>query len=68
VPENALERVVQLVRNTGDELSEGGELLRLHQPVAQLGALGLQCACAVTSARRGRRRSIRLLIHQPRQR
>ena len=40
--EHALQRVVQLVRDARDELAERGELLRLHEPVAQFGALGLE--------------------------
>ena len=40
--EHALQRVVQLVRDAGHELAERGELLRLHQPVAQFGALGFE--------------------------
>ena len=40
--EHALQRVVQLVRDAGDELAERGELFRLHQAVSQLGALGFE--------------------------
>ena len=40
--EHALQRVVQLVRDARHELAERRELLRLHEPVAQLGALGLE--------------------------
>ena len=42
MPEHALQRIVQLVRNAGDELPERRELLRLREPLAQLLALGLQ--------------------------
>ena len=42
VAEHALQRVVQLVRDAGDELAERGELLGLRQPLAQLLALGLE--------------------------
>ena len=42
VAEHALQRVVQLVRDAGDELTERRELLRLRQPLAQLLALGLE--------------------------
>ena len=42
VAEHALQRVVQLVRDAGDELAEGRQLFRLRQPLAQLLALGLE--------------------------
>ena len=44
MPQHALERVVQLMSDAGDELSERGELFRLRQPVAQFGTLGFE-AC-----------------------
>src|SRR5688572_19692681 len=37
--EHSLQRIVQLVRDARHELSERREFLRLHEPVAQLGAL-----------------------------
>ena len=40
--EHALQRVVQLVRDARDELPERRQLLRLHEPVAQLRALRLE--------------------------
>ena len=42
MPEDALERVVHLVRDAGDELSERRELLGLRQALAQRLALGLE--------------------------
>ena len=42
MPEHALQRVVQLVRDAGDELTERGKFFRLHEPVAQFRALGLE--------------------------
>ena len=42
MPEHALQRVVHLVRDPGDELAERRELFRLRQPLAQRGALGLE--------------------------
>ena len=40
--EHALQRVVQLVRDARDELPERSQFFRLHEPVAQLGAFGLE--------------------------
>ena len=40
--EDALQRVVHLVRDAGDELAERRELLRLREPPAQRFALGLE--------------------------
>ena len=42
VPEDALQRVVQLVRDAGDELAERRQLFRLRQPLPQLLALGFE--------------------------
>ena len=42
MPEHALQRVVHLVRDAGDELAERGQLLRLRQALAQRVALGLE--------------------------
>ena len=42
VAEHALQRIVHLVRDAGDELAERRQLLRLRQPLAQLLALGLE--------------------------
>ena len=42
MPEHALQRVVHLVRDAGDELSERRELFRLGQPRAQRLALALE--------------------------
>ena len=42
VPHDALQRIVQLVRDAGDELPQRRELFRLRQPVAQLRALGFE--------------------------
>ena len=42
VSEHALKRVVELVRDAGDELAERGELLGLRQALLHLLAFGLQ--------------------------
>ena len=42
VTQDALQRVVQLVCDAGDELAERRELFGLHQPVPQVGALGFE--------------------------
>ena len=42
MPEHALQRVVHLVRDAGDELPERRQLLGLRQARAQRGALGLE--------------------------
>ena len=42
VAQDALQRVVQLVRDARHELAERGQLLRLRQPFAQLFALGFE--------------------------
>ena len=39
---HALQRIVHLVRDAGDELTERRQLLRLRQPLAQRRALGLE--------------------------
>ena len=39
MPEHALQRIVQFVRDAGDELAERRELFALRQPLAQLFAL-----------------------------
>ena len=42
--EHALQRVVHLVRDAGDELAERGELLRLSEPLAQRFALAFEAS------------------------
>ena len=42
MPEHALQRIVQLVRDAGDELAERRQLFRLRQSLSQLLALGLE--------------------------
>ena len=42
VPHHALQRVVHLVRDPGDELAERRQLFRLREALAQRGALGLE--------------------------